>query len=793
MQPSISFELLYSLQLCQCDKYDLRLSGISPGRTALEYQRNGFMKPRKRPLSKNSQSGKGRSGFVFGPCVVLMCPLYPTSSSNILELSIPLILPLLVMDGLSSATVIIAIIETGVSVVAALVKYGASVKNANRSCQRLIKEIQTINALARDVETFVRKLSTDTASDSFCRSWIDPESPAMYYKGELDKLMEKLSRKQDVGRAKLLIRRLVWPLKESEIKAAIESFERYIKHLNLAVTLTRVDAWITISKQGEEHGALLKGAIDSNELQKMYDWMDVVICTTKYEITLGQRQDGTCKWLLDLKRYADWRSSQNAFFRVSGKPGAGKSVLISVVIESLSKTETNGGVLVYFYCDFRRDRTTHAFEVIRSLLTQLLRKSKDAWLPLFGDLVDRKSNGSPPPVDLEILYQLLLKAVRLHDRPVLVIYALDECKDYVKLTELLARLHNEGSCRVFCTSRPLLDAPKTFSDLPTLDLHVMRAKTLCDMKLHIEKEVAKYDKLASLRDEIIPSLLKKADGMILERIDKKKFGGQIAKSILLWLVGALKPLNLKLLTEGVTFDIQRSEKSNGEGFLSNEDFLNVCGSLVRYDRKDDVVSLSHFSVKEYLFHAHLRNGALSRYHISPPIADSHLVMLCIDYFRTPQMVPEFQSCFGPFNWIDSLLPNWAYHNTWRISGATFRSCCENRGTSARTNAIHASTPKRPSRTIHGTRYGTKLHRLLGTPSFLKTYLDHLETIRLTDTTDGNSPLAMQSHTTILLVQNPSELGLRYQPPMSQIESYKVTQQGVHTPAGGCSHRHRLAS
>ncbi|KAF9235660.1 hypothetical protein BU15DRAFT_64662 [Melanogaster broomeanus] len=168
--------------------------------------------------------------------------------------------------------------------------------------------------------------------------------------------------------------------------------------------------------------------------------------------------------LLDLKRYADWRSSQNAFFRVSGKPGAGKSVLISVVIESLSKTETNG--------------------VIRSLLTQLLRKSKDAWLPLFGDLVDRKSNGPPPPPST-------------HDRPVLVIYALDECKDYVKLTELLARLHNEGSCRVFCTSRPLLDAPKTFSDLPTLDLHVMRAKTLCDMKLHIEKEVAKYDKLAS--------------------------------------------------------------------------------------------------------------------------------------------------------------------------------------------------------------------------------------------------------------------------------------------------------
>ncbi|KAF9229931.1 hypothetical protein BU15DRAFT_84304, partial [Melanogaster broomeanus] len=334
------------------------------------------------------------------------------------------------MDDLSSATAIIAIIETGASIIGDLVKYSVSLKNAKKSCEGLIEEIELINALARAAEESVRKLSTNTAPDTSYQCWIDPKSPVMRYKSELDKFMEKLSQKQDVGRVKGVIRRLGWPEKESEIKAAIESFERYIKHLDLAVALESSDALDAISKQGEEHGILLKGAIDGSELQQMYNWMDAVNCTTKYEITLGQRQDETCKWLLDSKRYSDWCSSRNAFLRVCGKPGAGKSVLISTVIDSLSTTEIEGDPLAYFYCDFRTDRSTHAFEVIRSLLTQLLWKSKDNWLPVFDDLVDRKSNGSPPPVDLEILYQLLLKAVRLHDRPVLVIDALDECNDY---------------------------------------------------------------------------------------------------------------------------------------------------------------------------------------------------------------------------------------------------------------------------------------------------------------------------------------------------------------------------
>ncbi|KAF9233311.1 hypothetical protein BU15DRAFT_66706 [Melanogaster broomeanus] len=666
------------------------------------------------------------------------------------------------MDGLSSATAIIAIIETGASIIVALVKYGVSVKNAKKSCEGLIEEIELINALARAAEESVRKLSTNTAPDTSYQCWIDPKSPVMRYKSELDKFMEKLSQKQDVGRVKGVIQRLGWPAKESEIKAAIESFERYIKHLDVAVTLESSDALNAISKQGKEHGTLLKGAIDR------------------------QRQDETCKWLLDSKRYSDWCSSRNAFLRVCGKPGAGKSVLmlsglqmkLMLDLDPLSLTAYRRQRSRAIRSPTSTDRSTHAFEVIRSLLTQLLWKSKDNWLPLFDDLVDRKSNGSPPPVDLEILYQLLLKAVRLHDRPVLVIDALDECNDYVKLTELLARLHNEGSCRVFCTSRPFPDAPKAFSDLPIIDLHDMGDETLCDMKLHIEKEVAKYDKLTNLRDEIVSSLLKKADGMfrwvqcqlhrlrdcraksniqqvlatlpsglyetydkILSDINKKEFDGHIAKSILLWLVGALEPFSLGLLVEAVTFDLQRSETFSGFEFLSNDDVLDVCGSLVSYDEKSDRVSLSHFSVKEYLLDDHLRNGALSQYRLSSPIANNHLAKLCIDYFSTPQMIPRFQIRFSHKRSLESfqrLTPLAMYIG--EFGSQHFRRLVET--DEPLHELMQSLLTLRNAFRARSKESDMVLNFLAswGSPCFLKTYLEDPQTIRLTDISNGNSPL-----------------------------------------------------
>ncbi|KAF9233299.1 hypothetical protein BU15DRAFT_80237 [Melanogaster broomeanus] len=646
-------------------------------------------------------------------CFILQRPR-PLNSSHI---------PITRHGGYSSSCYYFSDCRNWLCVIKALVNYGASVKNANKLCERMVQQIRMINSLARAAEAYARELSSEVVPEAFGKLWINPNNPAtsMLYMTQLKDLQEKLDSRQRLRRA------------------AIESLEPYIVQLNCAVTLHNADLSNAILRQGEQQ---FQDARCSDELEKIYVWMDAVNCTTKHETTLTERQDQTCKWLLDSNQYSDWYASQNSFFWLRGKPGAGKSVLVSVVIENL--LNTNGSVPAYVYCDFRTERSTHASS----------NDGNQSCLLSFDDLVKRKSNLEPPPADLEQLFQFLLRALRLHDSPILIIDALDECNDYVKLTELLARLPEEGSCRVFTTSRVLPHAPRTFHNIPTIDLHDTSAETQRDMELHVEKEIAKCETLAHLRGEIVPSLLEKAEGMILSDIDKKPFDGRIVKSVLPWLVSDLKPLSLGALAEAVTFDIQ-------DEFLPDADVLGVCRGLASHNETGDVVSLSHFSVKEYLYE-HLNMSALSHYYLSSPIAENHLARICIDYFRTPQMMPKFQNCLVPrrnsgLSEVVTTLEGYV-----EVFGSQhFHRAVE---TEEPLDALMQSMLKLDNAlrsNLKGSDIVLNFIVSFGTPYFLKTYLQHSQpATRMADIPDGKSPLVYAiTHVNYACVESLLNLGL----------------------------------
>ncbi|KAF9233734.1 hypothetical protein BU15DRAFT_79802 [Melanogaster broomeanus] len=73
------------------------------------------------------------------------------------------------MDGAgSAAATILHIIETGISASLASYQYGVSVKNAEKSLQKLTEEINMFNNIASKAEEFVRKLDK-TAPADFCK------------------------------------------------------------------------------------------------------------------------------------------------------------------------------------------------------------------------------------------------------------------------------------------------------------------------------------------------------------------------------------------------------------------------------------------------------------------------------------------------------------------------------------------------------------------------------------------------------------------------------------------------
>ena len=155
--------------------------------------------------------------------------------------------------------------------------------------------------------------------------------------------------------------------------------------------------------------------------------------------------------------------------------------------------------------------------ILRSLLTQLLRNAANDWMRSFQDLADREEQGSPPPEDLDVLRELLVRASSLHDRPILVIDALDECKDIPPLLDQLTQLHKDGRLALFLTSRTEHIISVAFTGLPSIPLNDMTMAIEDDMCMHIEKELSIRPRLAILRadlkEEIMLALRKKADGM----------------------------------------------------------------------------------------------------------------------------------------------------------------------------------------------------------------------------------------------------------------------------------------
>ncbi|KAF9233772.1 hypothetical protein BU15DRAFT_79797 [Melanogaster broomeanus] len=161
------------------------------------------------------------------------------------------------------------------------------------------------------------------------------------------------------------------------------------------------------------------------------------------------------------------------------------------------------------------------------------------------------------------------------------------------------------------------------------------------MHFHISTELESRDRLKilshDLQDEIRDALMEKADGMFrwvqcqLDRlndcwslgdlcevldtlpttlyetyermlcaIDKKEFGGRVARRALVWLVTTLRPLTLSQLAQALAINRDNSASDSTIMTMQETDLIEICGSLVSFNERTRIITLSHYSVKEYL-------------------------------------------------------------------------------------------------------------------------------------------------------------------------------------------------
>ncbi|KAG9312673.1 ankyrin repeat-containing domain protein [Chiua virens] len=313
--------------------------------------------------------------------------------------------------------------------------------------------------------------------------------------------------------------------------------------------------------------------------------------------------------------------------------GAGKSVLIASVIDGLECSLDDGEVLVFFYCDFRSERSTDAAEVMRSLLSQLLLKLRDIPVDpgdILDDLTRAKGRGGSVLKNVKQLSRLVSSVAKQFARlPLIIIDALDECRDCQNLLDALAVL-GQARLRLFTASRPLQIIKDQFAGLPSISLEKMFRWIECQLNT-LKRCVTPTDIREAL--ENLPKGLEETYQQILLAIGKEAREAEAARRALTWLVAVYTPLRLAQILEALSIDLDRRVLDTNFAPMHGPALLDALSSLVTHDEETDIVILSHFSVQEYLT-GEVAYTKLSAYHIDLQYAEGLLAQSCMCYIAT---------------------------------------------------------------------------------------------------------------------------------------------------------------
>ncbi|KAF8466110.1 hypothetical protein DFH94DRAFT_848535, partial [Russula ochroleuca] len=504
----------------------------------------------------------------------------------------------------------------------------AAVKDASAS-------YDTVVDLFASFERFLSRLSIYTGV---------PSTPAL--KNVLVEILVELlstlalaTKQVKQGRFKKFMKKLQG---EKDIEAALQSLDR--------LTLDEVRAAAAQILQAVNNGERDK------VLRNVKEWLSPPNPWTNHNVVRESRHTGTGTWLIQGDTYAEWKSSgPSSLLWINGKPGAGKSVICSAIIEDIHSLQKFGlASLAFFYCDFRDDQKKGQHGLLSSLLAQLCEQS-DAYSSILSEFYVAHGRGSQLASDSELV-DCLKDMLKLPGQATvhIVIDALDECpiitglppprEKVLGLVEELVNLQIPN-LRICVTSRPEDDivpvlAPLAFHSVslhdesgqihdiaeyvrsaidqdhemrrwkPTVKQLVIDVLTekadgmfrwvFCQL-VHLRSCIPQEESIRRALDEL-PETLDETYARSLEEIGLKK--RKYAHLIFQCVAAASRPLLLSELAEFFAIDFEAGSTPTLLADRRLEDpahtVLSVCSSLlviVEPGSGSPVVQFAHFSVK----------------------------------------------------------------------------------------------------------------------------------------------------------------------------------------------------
>ncbi|KAI9150828.1 Transcriptional regulator CRZ1 [Paramyrothecium foliicola] len=445
---------------------------------------------------------------------------------------------------------------------------------------------------------------------------------------------------------------------------------------------------------------------DLRRLQIVTNWIRATNVAVDQDEFLKARTEypGTGQWLLDNTLFNEWFDPQYPtippLLWLNGIPGAGKTILASMVVEAAQKLAPAPTVL-YFYFKHGNPERNNFMALARSLLIQLLKQDRSL-LPMFyqkcclsGEIVL-----TTPDLTDELLSQALDNSKTTY----IILDGLDECPREERKSiaqrfkNLIEDLPPNDSDRLRClfVSQDDGAARKDFAGIACIKIRTedtdadikeysrieaRKLKRSLDMTDEEASEIASkvagaaeglfllakliwinllgHTSIGRLRDELQPNVFPREINDAYDRIMVRIFQqtAEAAKEdtlmLLGWLVCAKRELkwheiqvmkSIDLTERTVSFQRQKFGKS----------LKDICASLVEH-RLDGTVQFVHSTAKLFL---------IEKGHVIPTTTELKLACLCIDYLNLPaftDVATESRVLNGDYGFMDYAVLNWYRH------------------------------------------------------------------------------------------------------------------------------------
>ncbi|KAH9175554.1 hypothetical protein EDB89DRAFT_320631 [Lactarius sanguifluus] len=226
------------------------------------------------------------------------------------------------------------------------------------------------------------------------------------------------------------------------------------------------DKMDVVMKDGKNAQVVLDGMQWNQLRESLRRWVTPPDPSTNHNIACDIHHGGTAEWFFQGSFFAEWKFAGSLLW-IYGKPGSGKSIICSTIIQDAVKQREAGlALMAYFYFDFRDLDKQHRRNLLPSLLIQLSDQSPPC-CDVLSRLYSAHGNGAQKPSDSAMIQCLKDMLTISNLRPVYIILdALDECQNWpgipspreqvLALVKELVDLHLPH-LHICVTSRPEFD------------------------------------------------------------------------------------------------------------------------------------------------------------------------------------------------------------------------------------------------------------------------------------------------------------------------------------------------